>query len=121
MSYERSGEYNAPEKKVKHEPTRSRKCGCLYRLRGYVNRETKECWLIILKEFHNHELVSNLEGSILVGRLRGKDEELVSGFDQEFGATKEYFNEFEGKKKRLPDEYKISVQCMSKNKNVKQR
>jgi len=56
-----------------------------------------------------------------VGRLRGKDEELVSGFDQEFGATKEYFNEFEGKKKRLPDEYKISVQCMSKNKNVKQR
>jgi hypothetical protein len=35
-------------------------------------------------------MVSNLEGHM--GRLRGKDKELVSDFDPEFDTTKEYSN-----------------------------
>ena len=36
---ERSGDHKVPKKKLKHEATRSRKCGCMFKLRGYVNRE----------------------------------------------------------------------------------
>ncbi|KEH33375.1 hypothetical protein MTR_3g437000 [Medicago truncatula] len=36
---ERSGEHKLPKTKVKHEATGSRKCGCLFKVRGYVLRE----------------------------------------------------------------------------------
>jgi len=32
---ERSGEHKVPKTKVKHEATRSRKCGCLLKVHGY--------------------------------------------------------------------------------------
>jgi hypothetical protein len=36
---ERSGEHKVPKKKLKLEATRSRKCGCLFKLRGCVVKE----------------------------------------------------------------------------------
>jgi len=50
--------------------------------------------------------------------MRGR-QEVCWWLDQEFGAAKEYSDKFEGKKKRMYDEYKTSVQCTSKNKKVK--
>jgi len=36
---ERSGEHKVPKRKVKHEAPGSRKCGCLFKVCGYVVRE----------------------------------------------------------------------------------
>jgi len=36
LACEKSGEHKAPKKKFKLEETDSRKCGCLFRLCGYV-------------------------------------------------------------------------------------
>jgi len=36
MVCERSGEHKVQKRKVKHEATGSRKCGCLFKLRGYA-------------------------------------------------------------------------------------
>jgi len=48
---ERSGEYKPPKRKVKSklEDMISMKCGCLFRMRGYLDNKTKEWWLVIFK------------------------------------------------------------------------
>ncbi|KEH19115.1 FAR1 DNA-binding domain protein [Medicago truncatula] len=74
---ERSGAHKSPKKRLKHESTNSRKCGCVFKLHGYVSRETKDWKLAILNGVHNHELVPSLEWHILAGRLRDDDKKIV--------------------------------------------
>jgi len=68
-----SGEHKLPNRKVKHEATRSRKCGCLFKLRGYVGRENNSRKLAILNDVHNHEMVRYVAGHLLAGRLMEDD------------------------------------------------
>jgi len=37
---ERSGDHKVPKKRSKHETTGSRKCGCMFMVRGYLCRQT---------------------------------------------------------------------------------
>jgi len=54
------------------------KCECLFRLCGYVHRETKKWWLIINNGVHNYKMESKLVGHIHVNRLRGERSLLVT-------------------------------------------
>ncbi|AES71280.2 FAR1 DNA-binding domain protein [Medicago truncatula] len=74
---ERSGEYKLPKTKVKHEATGSRKCGCLFKVRGYVVRENNAWKLTILNGVHNHEMVRYAAGHLLTGRLMEDDKKIV--------------------------------------------
>ncbi|XP_039683854.1 uncharacterized protein [Medicago truncatula] len=68
LVYERSGEHKVSKRKVKHETTGSRKCGCLFKVRGYVVKEDNAWKLAILNGVHNHEMVPYVAGNLLVGR-----------------------------------------------------
>ena len=67
LVYERSGEHKVPKRKVKHEATGSRKCGCLFKVRVYVVREDNAWNLAILNDVHNHEMVPYVAGYLLAG------------------------------------------------------
>lgn len=77
LDCERSGEHKVPKRKVKHEATGSRKCGCLFKVRGYVVREDNAWRLAILNGVHNHEIVSYVAGHLLAGRLMKDDKKIV--------------------------------------------
>jgi len=47
-----------------------------------------------IAKIHNHKMEPKLEWHLLMGRLRGKDWKLVGDLTKEFGAAKEYFDEF---------------------------
>ena len=74
---ERSGEHKVPKTKVKHEGMGSRKCGCLFKVRGYVVREDNAWKLAILNGVHNHEMVPYVTGHLLTGRLTEDDKKIV--------------------------------------------
>ena len=38
----RSGDHKVPKKKLKHETMGSRKCECLFKLRGYFTKELND-------------------------------------------------------------------------------
>jgi hypothetical protein len=75
---ERSGNHKVPKKnRSKHEITGSRKCGCMFMVRGYLSRQTNDWRLIILNGGHNHEMKPSLEGHMLADRLKEDDKKLV--------------------------------------------
>jgi len=41
LACERSGEYNTPKKKLNRENSKSRKCGCIFRMRSYLKKGKK--------------------------------------------------------------------------------
>jgi len=58
LACERSGEYKASKRKVKHEGTSLRKCRCLFRLHGNLWKEDNEWWLSTFNEIHNYKMES---------------------------------------------------------------
>ena len=74
---ERGGGHKVSKKRLKHETTGSRKCGCMFMVRGYLSRKKKDWRLNILNGVHNHEMEPSLEGHMLVGRLKENDKKLV--------------------------------------------
>jgi len=74
---ERSDEHKVPKRKVKHEATRSRKCGCLFKVREYVIREDNAWKLAILNSVRNHEMVPYVAGYLLAGRLMEDNKKIV--------------------------------------------
>ncbi|KEH38321.1 hypothetical protein MTR_2g067930 [Medicago truncatula] len=74
---ERSCEHKVPKKKVKHEATGSWKCGCLFKVCGYVFREDSAWKLAIINGVHNHEMMLYLAGHLLAGRLMEDDKKIV--------------------------------------------
>jgi len=59
---EMSDKHKVSKKKLNHEATRSRKCGCLFKVREYVVKELNAWKLPILNGVHNHEMLPYLEG-----------------------------------------------------------
>jgi hypothetical protein len=51
-----------------------RKCGCPFQLRRYFHA-TKEWHLIVGSGIHNHELDKELDGHLVVGRLKARMKE----------------------------------------------
>ena len=74
---ERNGEHKVRKRKVKHEAMGSRKCGCLFKLRGYAVMEDNAWKLAILNGVHNHEMVSYVAGHLIAGRLMEDDKKIV--------------------------------------------
>jgi hypothetical protein len=56
LLFERSGDHKTSRKRMKYEATGSRKCGCMFMLRGYLIRKTNDWRLYILNGVHNHEM-----------------------------------------------------------------
>ncbi|KAH1193884.1 Protein FAR1-RELATED SEQUENCE 6 [Glycine max] len=76
IEYERSGLYKCRNKEFVIRDTRSRKCGCPFRLRGKPVHGG-ECWMVkLICGIHNHELAKSLVGHPYVGRLT-KDEKKI--------------------------------------------
>ncbi|KEH26556.1 hypothetical protein MTR_6g464570 [Medicago truncatula] len=75
LACERSGEYKGTNKS-KREGAGSRKCGCLFRLRGYFSA-TKLWSLNIVSGLYNHKMEPKLEGHMLAGRLTTKESKIV--------------------------------------------
>jgi len=74
---ERSSEHKVPKKKLKHVATGSRKCECLFKVRGYVVKEENARKLAILNGVHNHEMLPYLEGHLLAERLMDDNKKIV--------------------------------------------
>jgi len=72
-----SSEHKVPKRKVKHEATRSRKCGCLFKVCGYAVREDNAWKLAILNCVHNHDMVPYVAGHLLAERLMEDDKKIV--------------------------------------------
>ncbi|AES77019.1 hypothetical protein MTR_6g090600 [Medicago truncatula] len=70
---ERSDDHKVLKKRLMHEAMGSRKCECMFKFHGYVNRKIKALMLVILNGVHNHEMAPKLEGKILAGRLKEDD------------------------------------------------
>ncbi|KEH23062.1 hypothetical protein MTR_7g065910 [Medicago truncatula] len=62
MQCERSGIYKPPKtrKKLNLEGISSRKCNCLFRLKGFFDKDTNDWWLAMLCGMHNHDLEEKL-------------------------------------------------------------
>jgi hypothetical protein len=106
---ERSGEHKVPKTKVKHEATGSRKCGCLFKVRGYVVREDSSWKLAILNGVHNHEMVPYVAGNLLAGRLMEDDKKIVHDLTNSSVKPKN-IEKFEEEKERVHDKYQASLQ-----------
>ncbi|XP_024642273.1 uncharacterized protein [Medicago truncatula] len=90
---ERRGGQKLPKTKVKHEATRSRKCGCLFKVRGYVVRENNAWKLAILNGVHNHEMVHYVARHLLAGRLMEEDKKIVHDLTESIKNIKQVYNE----------------------------
>ena len=64
MQCERSGIYKPRNmrKKPNLEGIDSRKCNCLFRLKGFFDKDTNDWWLAMLCGMHNHDLDEKLFG-----------------------------------------------------------
>jgi hypothetical protein len=96
---ERSGEHKVPKKKLKHVATGSRKCGCLFKVRGYVAKEESTWKLAILNGVHNHEMFPYLAGFLLAGRLIEDDKEIVRDLMKSSIKPKNILTNLKGKRK----------------------
>ncbi|KAK2358924.1 protein FAR1-RELATED SEQUENCE [Trifolium repens] len=78
LGCERGGTYKRTSKKIKFEETRTRKCGCPFKLRGYFHNTTKDWHLSVVNGVHNHEFDKELDGHLVQGRLKPEEKELVA-------------------------------------------
>lgn len=73
----KSGTYQPRIRKLKRDDTRSRKCKCRVKLRGY--RTEDETWKFNdISSIHNHSLINKLVGHPIVCRLVSEERKLVS-------------------------------------------
>ena len=79
MQCERSGIYKPPKTKKKPnlEGIRSRKCNCLFRLKGFFGKDTNDWWLAMLCGMHNPDLDEKLLGHLIAGRLSAEEKKKV--------------------------------------------
>ncbi|AES88530.2 hypothetical protein MTR_4g057300 [Medicago truncatula] len=103
---ERSGEHKVPKKSLKHEATGSRKCGCLFKLRGYVVKEENTWKLAIFNCVHNHEMLPYLVGNLLTGRLMENDKEIVRDLTKSSVKSKNILTNLKGKRKEFMENIK---------------
>ncbi|KAH1221164.1 PKS-NRPS hybrid synthetase [Glycine max] len=75
---ERSGTYKCRNKEFVRKDTGSRKCGCLFRLRGKPVRGG-EGWMVkLICGIHNHELAKSLVGHPYAGRLTKEEKKIIA-------------------------------------------
>ncbi|KAH1253378.1 putative protein FAR1-RELATED SEQUENCE 10 [Glycine max] len=75
---ERSGLYKCRNKEFVRRDTRSRKCGCPFKLRGKPVHGG-ECWMVkLICEIHNHELAKSLVGHPYIGRLTKDEKKIIA-------------------------------------------
>jgi len=67
MQCERSGIYKSPKmrKKPNLEGINSRKCNCLFRLKGLFDKDTNDWWVAMLCGMHNHDLEESYKDTFL--------------------------------------------------------
>jgi hypothetical protein len=98
LGCERGGVYKEPKRKLKREDTKTRKCECPFRLRGYFVA-TQEWKLSVVSGEHNHEMAINLEGHILAGRLKPEEKECVHQLTRNLVSPKNILNTLKEKNK----------------------
>jgi hypothetical protein len=84
---------------LKHEATESRKCGCLFKLHGYVVKEENAWKLAILNGVQNHEMLPYLAGHLLARRLIEDDNEIVCDLTKSSVKPKNILTNLKGKRK----------------------
>jgi len=79
MQCERSGIYKPPKtrKKLNLKGIGSRKCNCMFRLKGFFDKDTNNWWVAMLCGMHNHDLDEKLLGYVIAGRLRAEEKKKV--------------------------------------------
>jgi len=116
---ERSGEHKVPKTKVKHEATGSRKCGCLFKVRGYVVGEDNAWKLAILNGVQNHEMVSYVAGHLLAGRLMEDGKKIVDDLTDSSVKPKNILTNLKKKRKESTTNIKQVYNERHKFKNAK--
>jgi len=101
MQYEGSGEYKPPKtrKKPNLEGTGSRKCECLFRLRGFFEKDTKDWWIAMLCGIHNHDLAPKLAGHLLAGRLKEEEKKRVIDMTKRLAVPRNILTDLKEKNK----------------------
>lgn len=77
MRCERSGKYTTPLRKFKREYTGSRRCDCLFKLRGYLLSNNKWRFNVICG-LHNHDMCDKLFGHPIACLLMPEEKGIVS-------------------------------------------
>ncbi|KAL6503348.1 hypothetical protein OROGR_025271 [Orobanche gracilis] len=76
LDCERSVRYVSTNKKLKSDQIGTRKCGCPFRLCGYFHADKK--WhLTVVNGIHNHKLDKEVEGHLIVGRLKLEERQFM--------------------------------------------
>src|SRR3954467_14475889 len=77
LNCERGGSYVQSNRVLKHEDTRSRKCGCPFKLRA--TRRVDDLWrLTVICGIHNHALDVKLHGHPMACRLSREERKVIS-------------------------------------------
>jgi hypothetical protein len=77
LGCERGGVYKRTSKKLKFAETGTRKCRCLFKLRGYF-LASKEWKLTVVNGTHNHEFDRELDAHLVRGRLKPEEMKVVA-------------------------------------------
>ncbi|XP_050891220.1 uncharacterized protein LOC127096711 isoform X2 [Lathyrus oleraceus] len=76
LGCERGGVYKKSKKQLNHQDTKSKKCECPFRLRGYFL--SSGVWKVnVVCGKHNHEMTENLQGHPIASRLNVEEKKLV--------------------------------------------
>ena len=78
IEYERSGLYKCRNKEFVIRDTRSRKCGCPFKLRGKPVIGGEGLMVKLICGIHNHELAKSLIGHPYVGRLTKEEKNIIA-------------------------------------------
>ncbi|KEH19244.1 otubain [Medicago truncatula] len=81
--------------------TRSRKCGCLFKICGYVIKELNAWKLAILNGIHNHEMLSYLDGHLLARRLMEDDKKIVHDLTKSLVKSNNILRNLKGKRESM--------------------
>ena len=103
LQCERSGVYKPPnrKKKLNLKSTGSRKCDCMFRLRGYFEKKTDDWWLAMLNGVHNHELEPKLGTHLVAGRLKEEDKKRVVDMTKSLALPRNILMDLKEKTKKV--------------------
>jgi len=103
MQCERSGEYKPPKtrKKPNLQGTSSRKCECLFRLRGFFEKDTNDWWIAMFCRIHNHELVPKLTDHLQMGRIKEEKKKRVIDMTKSLAVPRNILTDLKGKTKKV--------------------
>src|ERR1044072_6245189 len=82
LGCESSGNFRPKKQGLRRVGTTSRKCNCIFKLRGRPKKEDETWKLTVLNGMHNHESYDTLEGHAFSCRLSNDEKKVVGDMSE---------------------------------------